>query len=296
MLDVGRAIGKLNKVLTKGKFILMGPGRWGSRGDIKLGVNVTYSDINNTAVLIEVAQKRGDYIPDPSFGTHFFQDLVESGIRYIPLYPDDFGVVFNDRYLRDSQNIFGELLPDFAHLEDIIHVINVKQSSEGQVLQILMNADKNHALAMLSEEDVSVESHSVPSPRIRHGVREDHWRWRMQCVERIAALIDPERFGVKGVYVFGSTKNATAGPQSDIDILIHFEGDDNQRQELLAWLEGWSLSLSQMNEWRTGYKTHGLLDVNIITDEDIKNRTSYAVKIGATTDAALPIPMGTPQS
>ena len=84
MLEVGRVVSKLTRSLTKRKFILMGPGRWGSRGDIKLGVNVTYSDINNTAALIEVAQKRGDYIPDLSFGTHFFQDLVESDIRYIP--------------------------------------------------------------------------------------------------------------------------------------------------------------------------------------------------------------------
>ena len=91
MLDVGRAIGRLNSILTKRKFILMGPGRWGSRGDIKLGVNVTYSDINNTAALIEVAQKQGDYIPDLSFGTHFFQDLVESSIRYLPIYPDHLG-------------------------------------------------------------------------------------------------------------------------------------------------------------------------------------------------------------
>ena len=34
--DVGRAVGELNKLLPKRQFILMGPGRWGSRGDIKL--------------------------------------------------------------------------------------------------------------------------------------------------------------------------------------------------------------------------------------------------------------------
>ena len=55
-----------------------GPGRWGSRGDIRLGVSVTYSDINNTAMLIEIAQKQKDYVPELSFGTHFFQDLVEA--------------------------------------------------------------------------------------------------------------------------------------------------------------------------------------------------------------------------
>ena len=77
-----------------------------------------------------------------------------------------------------------------------------------------------------------------------------------------------------------------------MDLLIHFDGDDDQQKELKLWLEGWSLSLSQINERRTGYKTDGLLDINIITDEDIKNRTSYAVKIGAISDAALPLTMG----
>ena len=89
MRDVGRAVGRLNKLLPKRQFILVGPGRWGSRGDIKLGVPVTYSDINNTAMLIEVARQRGNYLPELSFGTHFFQDLVEASIRYLPLYPDD---------------------------------------------------------------------------------------------------------------------------------------------------------------------------------------------------------------
>ena len=87
MLAVGRAVGRLNQVLPRRKFLLMGPGRWGSRGDIKFGVSVTYSDINNTAMLIEVARKQKDYIPEPSFGTHFFQDLVEASIAYLPLYP-----------------------------------------------------------------------------------------------------------------------------------------------------------------------------------------------------------------
>jgi len=88
-LNIGKIVGKLNKLLPKRKFILIGPGRWGSRGDIKLGVNITYSDINNTAMLIEVAKKKKDFVPDLSFGTHFFQDLVEASIKYLPLYPDD---------------------------------------------------------------------------------------------------------------------------------------------------------------------------------------------------------------
>jgi len=292
MLDVGRAIGRINSILPKRNFILMGPGRWGSRGDIKLGVNVTYSDINNTAALIEVAQKQGDYIPDLSFGTHFFQDLVESAIRYLPLYPDDKNIVFNHQYLRESKNIYKELVPDFPHLENIIHVIDVKSTSNGSVLHVLMNADANLAVGFLAEEESLLDGQTVQQTRLQARAKEDHWRWRYQTAEAIACQLDPDRFGVKGIYLFGSTKNATAGPQSDIDLLIHFVGDKKQQEGLISWLEGWSLSLSEINLRRTGYKTDGLLDVHLITDEDIEKRTSYAVKIGAVTDGATPLPLG----
>lgn len=292
MLDIGRAVGRLNQILTKRKFILMGPGRWGSRGDIKLGVNVTYSDISNTAALIEIAQKKGDYTPDLSFGTHFFQDLVESSIRYIPVYPNHKGVRFNQDFLTQTKNIYSELVPDYAHLEDVIHVIDVKNASKGSLLHILMNAEKNLAVAILGEEE---KTHAIPSlaqQRRDRRIREDHWRWRFQTAEQLAASLDPARFGVKGIYLFGSTKNATAGPQSDIDLIIHFSGTKKQKDDLSLWLEGWSLSLDEINRRRTGYSSGGLLNVNFVTDEDIKNRTSYAVKIGATTDAAFPLPMG----
>lgn len=293
MLAVGQAIGRLNQILPRRKFILMGPGRWGSRGDIKLGVNVTYSDIHNTAALIEVAHKRGDYVPDLSFGTHFFQDLVEAAIRYIPLYPDDYGIIFNSAFLMDSKNIIKDILPDYAYLENVIRVIDVQDASRGQVLQILMSAEKNKAVAMLSDSVDTFETEIQQQSHKPASTRDEHWRWRLQSAETIASQIDPERFGVKGFYIFGSTKNATAGPQSDIDVLIHFQGTEDQRKELLVWLEGWSLSLSHINQLRTGYKTGGLLNTHLITDEDIKKRNSYAIKIGAISDPAMPLSIGT---
>jgi hypothetical protein len=112
--------------------------------------------------------------------------------------------------------------------------------------------------------------------------------------ERVAAELDPERFGVKGFYVYGSAKNATAGPGSDIDLLVHFAGSPEQRRELELWLEGWSLCLAEINYLRTGYRSAGLLDVQILTDADIERQTSYAAKIGAVTDAARRLPLGRP--
>ena len=109
--------------------------------------------------------------------------------------------------------------------------------------------------------------------------------------QTIAAQLDPKQYGVKAFYLIGSTKNATAGPTSDIDLLLHFQGSEEQRHELLLWLEGWSRCLSEINFLRTGYRTEGLLDVQLITDKDVAERSSFAVKIDAVTDAARKLPM-----
>ena len=148
--DVGRAIGRLNKTLPRRRFVLMGPGRWGSRGDIRLGVSVTYADINNTAVLIEMARQRGRYVPELSFGTHFFQDLVESSIRYLPLYPEEEGVAFREDFFLNSENALPRLLPEFAGLSQALHVIDVPAATGGRTLRILMNADLDEAVGVLA--------------------------------------------------------------------------------------------------------------------------------------------------
>jgi predicted nucleotidyltransferase len=109
--------------------------------------------------------------------------------------------------------------------------------------------------------------------------------------ERLGAHLDSQRFGVKALYVIGSVRNGTAGPASDIDLLVLFDGTPRQRGELLLWLEGWSLCLDEVNLLRTGYRTGGLLDVHVVTPVDVAAKTSYAVKIGSPTDAARPIPM-----
>ncbi len=293
LVAVGRVVSRLNKILPRRQFILMGPGRWGSRGDIRLGVSVTYSDINNTAMLIEIARKQRDFTPDPSFGTHFFQDLVEASIRYLPLYPDDPGITFNEQFLTTAKNILPDLLPDSAGLADVIRVIHIPAVTDGKVLQVLLNADREAALARLTmpSKVVELEAKKVKGYIYRQ-TTDVHWRWRLQAAESIAANIDPQRFGVLGFYIFGSVSNAAAGPESDIDLLVHFRGTTAQREELLTWLDGWNSCLSAENYQRTGHKIGSLLDVHLVTDDDIQNRTSFAIKIGAVSDAARPLAIG----
>jgi len=151
LLKVGRTVGELNRTLPHRKFILMGPGRWGSRGDIKLGVSVDYGDINNCRMLIEVARRRGSYVPDVSFGTHFFQDLVEAEISYLPLYPDD-GNIYNEEFLKDSPNALAEILPKRADMENVVRVIHVPKVADGKLLDIISDSEEGEALAFLTDK------------------------------------------------------------------------------------------------------------------------------------------------
>jgi len=286
LLEIGRIVGKLNKALPKRKFILMGPGRWGSRGDIKLGVNVTYSDINNTSMLIEIARKKGNYVPDLSFGTHFFQDLVEANIRYLPLYPDTEEVIFNENFLLSAENVLSEFLPEYSELASVVRVIDVAKSTNGSILKVLINADLESAVGMFAPPSIEiVEEKEIKIQSYEYNPN-DHWRWRMKMAERIASELDPKRFGVKGVYVFGSTKNATANPDSDIDLIVHIEEEICDVEKLSHWFEGWSLALSEVNYLRTGRLTKSILDVQFVTDKDISAKAGYGQKINAATDAA----------
>lgn len=291
LVEVGRAVSKLNKLLPKRKFILMGPGRWGSRGDIKLGVNVTYSDINNTTMLIEIAKQMGNYKPDLSFGTHFFQDLVEASIRYLPLYPDEEDIIFNEPFFRKSENMLEHLAPEFKHLEDTIKVIDVAHATEGNILRVLINAELEEAIAFISEPMTNKIS-SLDTSEYVEWQPSNYWQWRYKMAERMAALIPAEEFGVIGFYIFGSSKNANAGPASDIDLLIHIDVKKANIEKLNLWFEGWSQCLSELNYLKTGYHSDGLLDLHYVTDEDIQKRTSFASKIGAITDPAKQLKIG----
>ncbi len=151
LLEIGHIIGKLNQLLPQKKFILLGPGRWGSKGDIKLGVHVGYSDINNTAMLIEVAKMKKGQVPDLSFGTHFFQDLVEADIRYLPLYPDDNGVVFREEIFFNKKNQLSKLVPAAIGFEHVIKVVKVTDIQADSSLSVVLNGETDEAMAYLKQ-------------------------------------------------------------------------------------------------------------------------------------------------
>jgi hypothetical protein len=148
--SLGRVIGKLNDELRhkEGKVMSMGPGRWGSN-NIELGVNVGYADIDATAVLVEIAREEAGHVPEVSYGTHFFQDLVESDILYLPVYPDDAATDFNTGFFSHSPNILKDLLPELSNFETIVHVIDVPMATSGALAKVVADPETRNAICFL---------------------------------------------------------------------------------------------------------------------------------------------------
>jgi pyruvate,water dikinase len=143
-MQLARIVGQLNSVLKGEQFILMGPGRWGS-SDVNLGVKVSYADIDHASVLVEIALAQGGHAPEASYGTHFFQDLVESRIYPLPIYPDDPNTIFDWSFFENAPNVLGRLLPGCSGGK-YVKVIDVPDVTGGRRLEIVMNGEEERAL------------------------------------------------------------------------------------------------------------------------------------------------------
>jgi len=127
----------------------------------------------------------------------------------------------------------------------------------------------------------------------RLGAAPEHWRWRQRFAERIASAIDPARFGVQAVYLFGSTEAGNANVGSDIDLIVVRDGDARQRRDLEMWLEGWSLCLAEISFQLYGVPSYGLLDVKYMDPEVAEHEIPSFCRAGKTLQE---LPVGTSRS
>jgi hypothetical protein len=147
-MRIAMVVNLLNKDLSDKRYALMGPGRWGSN-DINLGVRVTYSNINKTKLLVEIAFVRNGLTPEVSYGTHFFQDLVEADIVIVPLYPDDPGSIFNEEFLLKSPNLLKEIVPEAKDFAEVVRVIHIPSACDGHYLQVFLSTQQQKGIGLL---------------------------------------------------------------------------------------------------------------------------------------------------
>jgi hypothetical protein len=127
---VARKIGELNQLITDQGAILLGPGRWGTTTP-SLGVPASFAEISRYTCMCELAYQSHGLRPELSYGSHFFQDLVETGIHYAAIYQEEPGCTFRPDLFAQYPDVYQELTGDEI-LKDVICVYDF--GTEGAIL------------------------------------------------------------------------------------------------------------------------------------------------------------------
>jgi len=179
-----------------------------------------------------------------------------------------------------DNNIVGKIM---VYYKDLPLTENVFLPEEQKLLNTIANRISLFIFNYKLEKTVKLLSEKVNDKKeliFLNEYKDEYWKWRLRMAEKIAITTDFKYYGINAIYIIGSTKEATAGPASDIDLLVHFNGTEYQNSLFKSWIDGWNHSLSEFNRQKTGYTLDdGLIDLHIITDEDIEKKTSFAVMI-----------------
>lgn len=147
-----RSIGQLNAALKDETFIAVGPGRWGTSTP-DLGVHVAYGDIHNTKALVELSGEAIGTSPEPSFGTHFFQDLMEAHIYPLAVFLDDPDARFNHDFFYKTPNRLLEFIPVDKCLTHTLRLLAVKDYRPDHHMDLVMDGQKGRAVAYLVPDE-----------------------------------------------------------------------------------------------------------------------------------------------
>jgi len=85
--EMARQIEEINRKMVEAghRYILIGPGRWGTR-DPFIGIPVNWSQISNAKVIIETSLE--DFPLDASLGSHFFHNVTSMNVGYLSIQHD----------------------------------------------------------------------------------------------------------------------------------------------------------------------------------------------------------------
>ena len=120
---VAKTVGLINRKLKDSgkRVLLLAPGRLGTSSP-ELGVPVSFADISGFAGVCEVSDDRAGYMPELSYGSHMFQDLVEADIFYCAVWNDKRTVIYNCDLLNGLPDKFEEYCPSMDELAKMFRV------------------------------------------------------------------------------------------------------------------------------------------------------------------------------
>ena len=134
--DISREVEKMNQQMIRNnrEYILIGPGRWGTR-DPFLGIPVVWSQISNARVIVEVSLS--NFPLDSSLGSHFFHNVTSMNIGY-------FSVLDSSR----TDYVCWDVLNSREVVEESKYLKHIRFD---EPLKILMNGRQKKAVIILSD-------------------------------------------------------------------------------------------------------------------------------------------------
>ncbi len=134
---IARAIGKIvhyPPIKENGSIAIL-PGRTGSNNP-ELGVPVHFSEISELKGLVEY----GDELitTDISYGTHFYSEIRDVNIQFMPVQKNDPNVFFNETFLNNAPSITRQIVAD-DEIEKVIRVIHLTAAFPGKKAYLYMN-------------------------------------------------------------------------------------------------------------------------------------------------------------
>ena len=129
------------------KLLLLTPGRIGTSSP-ELGVPAGFANINAFSVICEYSDSTTGYMPELSYGSHMFLDLVEADMFYVAVFDDNRTLAFNRSLFDNEQNRFPLIAESMTDFSDIISVVELTDKK----LMLFADIDNRRTLCGLLPE------------------------------------------------------------------------------------------------------------------------------------------------
>ena len=147
--SIAKKIGEYNNRLgSKNPYLLIGPGRWGS-SDPWLGIPVNWEQIANAKSIIEIGIDKLN--PDPSFGSHFFQNLTSLRIGYFTISYKKYKVSIDWKWLKKQNHIYKSKYVNVIKLQNPLAIKIDGKNGQG----IILKSNKRTDVDSMDENETS---------------------------------------------------------------------------------------------------------------------------------------------
>ena len=133
------------------RMVLITPGRICTSSP-ELGVPSAFADISEFDVIVEVSEKRAGYMPELSYGSHIFQDLVEAGIPYSAVFEAESTLHFCPERLTAGENALAAYVDSAEELKDIVFV---REGKPGEI-ELYYDMATEHLLVARKEPEGAI--------------------------------------------------------------------------------------------------------------------------------------------